>query len=66
MTDLNDEVLRVDLPPAAAVANLTGPATGIHRLVARPPVQTTAIVIDTDDHRLLDWSIELSRITETG
>ena len=66
MAALNGEVLLFDLPPSAAVANLTGPTTGIHRLVARPPVHTTATVIDTADHRLLDWAVELSRIAETG
>ena len=60
------EVLRFDLPPTAAVANLTGAATGIRRMVARPPAESTATVIDTADHRLLDWGIELSRIVETG
>lgn len=60
------EVLRFDLPPAAAVSNLTGPVTGIHRLVARPPTESTATVIDTQDHRLLDWGVELSRVAETG
>ena len=60
------EVLRFDLPPEAAVGNLTGPSTGIHRLVARPPRDSTATVIDTTDHRLLDWGVELSRVTETG
>ncbi|MFT3860303.1 hypothetical protein [Micropruina sp.] len=60
------EVLRFDLPPTAAVANLTGPATGFHRLVARPPVESSATVIDTADHRLLDWGVELSRVVETG
>ena len=64
--DTGRDVLRFDLPPTAAVANLTGPATGIHRMVARPPVESTATVIDTADHRLLDWGVELSRITETG
>ena len=60
------EVLRFDLPPAAAVSNLTGAVTGIQRLVARPPTESTATVIDTSDHRLLDWGVELSRIAETG
>ncbi len=60
------DVLRFDLPPTAAVANLTGAVTGIHRLVARPPTESTATVIDTSDHRLLDWGVELSRIAETG
>jgi len=60
------EVLRFDLPATAAVANLTGPATGIQRLVARPPRESTATVIDTADHRLLDWGVELYRIAETG
>ena len=59
-------MLRFDLPPTAAVANLTGAATGIRRMVARPPAESTATVIDTADHRLLDWGIELSRIVETG
>jgi len=60
------EVLRFDLPVTAAVANLTGTATGILRLVARPPSESTATVIDTADHRLLDWGVELYRIAETG
>ena len=60
------EVLRFDLPPEAAVGNLTGPSTGIRRLVARPPRDSTATVIDTADHRLLDWDVELSRVSETG
>ena len=60
------DVLRFDLPPTAAVANLTGALTGIQRLVARPPTESSATVIDTSDHRLLDWGVELSRITETG
>lgn len=60
------EVLRFDLAVDGSVANLTGPATGIHRLVGRPPSESTATVIDTADHRLLDWGIELSRTVETG
>lgn len=61
-----DGVLRFDLAVDGSVANLTGPATGIHRLVGRPPTESTATVIDTADHRLLDWGIELSRTVETG
>ncbi len=60
------EVLRFDLPVTAVVSGLTGPATGIHRLVGRPPAESTATVIDTADHRLLAWGIELSRVAETG
>ena len=45
------EVLRFDLPPTAAVANLTGAATGIRRMVARPPAESTATVIDTETGR---------------
>ncbi|MFT4215578.1 MAG: hypothetical protein QM619_00095 [Micropruina sp.] len=59
-------LLRFDLPVAAEVAGLTGPATSIHRLVGRPPVESTATVIDTADHRLLSWGLELSRVAETG
>ncbi|MCW3156487.1 hypothetical protein [Micropruina sonneratiae] len=60
------DVLRFDLAVDGAVANLTGQATGIHRLVGRPPTESTATVVDTADHRLLDWGIELSRTVETG
>lgn len=60
------QVLRFDLPFGASVANLTGPVTGIARLVGRPPAERTATLIDTADHRLLDWSVELSRIAQTG
>lgn len=58
--------LRFDLTPTTEVADLTGPATGISRLVARPPTFTTATVIDTADRRLLNWGVELFRIAETG
>lgn len=60
------EVLRFELPLTAVVNGLIGPATGIHRLVGRPPVESTATVIDTTDHRLLSWGVELSRVAETG
>lgn len=60
------EVLRFELPSSAVVVDLTGPATGIQRLVGRPPVESTATVIDTSDHRLLSWGLELSREVETG
>lgn len=60
------EVLRFELPLTAQAADLSSPTTGIHRLVGRPPVESTATVIDTDDHRLLDWGLELSRVAETG
>lgn len=60
------EVLRFELPPAAVVNGLTGPATGVHRLVGRPPTESTATVIDTPDRRLLTWGLELSRVAETG
>ena len=55
------EVLRFELPPAAVVNGLTGPATGVHRLVGRPPTESTATVIDTPDRRLLTWGLELPR-----
>lgn len=60
------EVLRFELPMTAVVTGLTGPATGVHRLVGRPPAESTATVIDTADHRLLSWGVELSRVAETG
>ena len=60
------EVLWFELPVTADAADLTGPGTGIHRLVGRPPAELTATLIDTDDHRLLDWGLELSRVAETG
>lgn len=60
------EVLRFELPLTAVVNGLTGPATGIHRLVGRPPTESTATVIDTADRRLLAWGLELSRVAETG
>lgn len=60
------EVLRFDLPLTAVVTDLTGPSTGVHRLVGRPPVESTATVIDTADHRLMSWGLELSRVAETG
>ncbi|MFT3971125.1 MAG: hypothetical protein QM695_12825 [Micropruina sp.] len=60
------EVLRFELPPSTVVADLAGPATGIQRLVGRPPVESTATVIDTPDRRLLSWGLELSREVETG
>lgn len=60
------EVLRFELPLSAEATDLSSSTTGIHRLVGRPPTTSTATVIDTDDHRLLDWGLELSRVAETG
>lgn len=60
------EVLRFELPLTAEATDLSSSTTGIHRLVGRPPVTSTATVIDTDDQRLLDWGLELSRVAQTG
>lgn len=59
-------VLRFDLPFGAVVPALVGPATGVHRLVARPLVESTSTVLDTPDLRLLSWGVALGRIAETG
>lgn len=59
-------VLRFDLPFGAVVPALVGLATGVHRLVARPLVESTSTVLDTPDLRLLSWGVALGRIAETG
>lgn len=59
-------VLLFDLPFGAVVPALVGPATGVHRLVARPLVESTSTVLDTPDLRLLSWGVALGRVAETG